>query len=234
MHGWNYDAIVFGAHPDDAEIGAGGMIAQEVRLGRKVMICDLTAGEMSSNGDKVQRRREALASAEVLGVSERLCLGFPDRGLVECEEQISEIVRVIREFRPRVVFTPWHADDHLDHVQATRLVRAAVLNARLRRYGSTNPWAVERVWEYFIHEMPQNPLFLRLDEEDGIVKQTALRCYVSQFQVGEDTMATRLLGLPQRLEWRDRLAGSQVGAPWAEGFWQREPLGFRDLWNILD
>lgn len=234
MKSWNYDAIVFGAHPDDAEIGAGGMIAQEVRLGRKVLICDLTAGEMGSNGNTAQRRAEALASAEVLGVSERMCLGFPDRGLRECEDQISEIVRVIREYRPRVVFTPWHGDDHLDHVQATRLVRAAVLNAHLRRYGSTEPWAVERVWEYFIHEMSSNPLFLRLDEADGVVKQKALRCYVSQFQEGGNTMFTRLQGLPLRLEWRDRYAGSQIGAPWAEGFWQREPLGFHDLWNMLD
>lgn len=234
MQSWSYDAIVFGAHPDDAEIGAGGMIAQEVRLGRKVLICDLTAGEMGSNGNTAQRRAEALASAEVLGVSERMCLGFPDRGLRECEDQISEIVRVIRECRPRMVFTSWHGDNHLDHVQATGLVRAAVLNARLRRYGSSEPWAVERVWEYFIHEMSSNSLLLRLDEEDGVRKQKALRCYLSQFQEGEGTVSTRLHGLLQRLEWRDRYAGSQIGAPWAEGFWQREPLGFHDLRNMLN
>lgn len=233
MKSWSYDAIVFGAHPDDAEIGAGGMIAQEVRLGRKVLICDLTAGEMGSNGNAAQRRAEALASAEVLGVSERVCLGLPDRGLRECEEQVSEIVRMIREYRPRVVFTPWHGDDHLDHVQTNILVRAAALNSRLRRYGSTDTWAVERVWEYFIHEMSPNPLLLRMDEEDGVRKQKALCCYLSQFQVGEGTVPTRLHGLLQRLEWRDRYAGSQIGAPWAEGFYQREPLSLHDLRNML-
>lgn len=233
MQSWNYDAIVFGAHPDDAEIGAGGMIAQEIRMGRKVLICDLTAGEMGSNGNPILRRAEAIASAELLGVSERLCLGLPDRGLRECENQISEIVRVIREFRPRMVFTPSHRDDHLDHVQATSLVRAAVLNARLRRYGSSEPWAVERIWEYFIHEMLSNPLLLRLNEEDGGRKQRALRCYFSQFQEGEGTVSTRLHGLLQRVELRDRYLGSQIGAPWAEGFWQREPLGLHDLRNVL-
>lgn len=233
MQSWNYDAIVFGAHPDDAEIGAGGMIAQEIRLGRKVLICDLTAGEMGSNGNVAQRRAEALASAEVLGVSERVCLGLPDRGLQECDDQVSEIVRMIREYRPRMVFTPWHGDDHLDHVQATNLVRAAALNARLRKYGSSKPWAVERVWEYFIHEMSPNPLLLRVGEEDGVQKQKALRCYLSQFQAGEGTVPTRLHGLLQRLEWRDRYAGSLIGAPWAEGFYQREPLSIYDLRNML-
>ena len=233
MQSWSYDVLVFGAHPDDAEIGAGGMIAQEVRLGRKVLICDLTAGEMGSNGNPAQRRAEASASAAVLGVSDRLCLGLPDRGLRESEDQISEIVRVIREYRPRVVFSPWHGDDHLDHIQATRLVRAAVLNARLRKYGFSEAWAVERVWEYFIHEMSSNSLLLRLDEEDGILKHKALRCYLSQFQEGVGTVATRLHGLLQRLEWRDRYMGSQIGAPWAEGFWQREPIGVHDLRNML-
>ncbi len=233
MQSCRYDVMVFGAHPDDAEIGAGGMIAQEVRLGRKVVICDLTAGEMGSNGDAVQRRAEALASAEVLGVSERLCLGFPDRGLQLCDNQISEIVRVLRDYRPRMVLSPWHGDDHLDHVQAAGLVRAAALNARLRKYGSSEPWTVERVWEYFIHETSANPLLLRLDDEDGAIKQKALRCYLSQFQEGEGTVSTRLHGLLQRLEWHDRYAGSQIGAPWAEGFWQREPLGLYDLRNML-
>ncbi len=233
MQSWSYDVIVFGAHPDDAEIGAGGMIAKEARLGRKVIICDLTAGEMGSNGNPALRRTEALASAKVLGVSERICLGFPDRGLRECEDQISEIVRVIREFRPRLVFTPSHGDDHLDHVQATSLVRAAALNARLRKYGASEPWAVERIWEYFIHEMTLNPLLLRLDEEDGVRKQEALHCYFSQFQKGTGNVSTRLHGLLERLELRDRYLGSQIGAPWAEGFWQREPLGFHDLRNML-
>ena len=225
--------MVIGAHPDDAEIGAGKMIAQEIRLGHKVLICDLTAGEMGSNGNAVQRRSEALASAAVLGVSERICLGFPDRGLQQCEDQISELVRVIRDYRPRLVLAPWHEDDHLDHVNAAGLVRAASLNARLRKYGSKDIWAVERVWEYFIHETSLNPLLLRLEEEDGILKQKALRCYLSQFQEGEGTVSTRLHGLLQRLEWRDRYAGSQIGAPWAEGFWQREPLGLYDLRNTL-
>ena len=32
------DILVFGAHPDDAELGAGGTIAKEISLGKKVGI----------------------------------------------------------------------------------------------------------------------------------------------------------------------------------------------------
>ncbi len=44
------DILVFGAHPDDAELGAGATIAKEVALGRKVGIVDLTRGELGTRG----------------------------------------------------------------------------------------------------------------------------------------------------------------------------------------
>ena len=44
------DLLVFGPHPDDLEIGMGGTIARHVDRGVRVGLCDLTAGEMGSNG----------------------------------------------------------------------------------------------------------------------------------------------------------------------------------------
>lgn len=226
------DVMVFGAHPDDAEIGAGGIIASLVNAGERVVICDLTAGELSSNGDPARRWQEALASAQELGITERLCLGLPDRGLGD-EDQVSELVQVIREYTPRFLLAPWHEDEHPDHRQAAKLVRSAALNARLRRWGSGEAWGVERIWEYFIHQTGTAPLYVRLREEDGWRKQRALACYVSQFVPKDAAVATRLHGLPQRIEWRDRYAGSLVGAAWAEGVWQTEPWALDDLRDLL-
>ena len=45
----------FGPHPDDLEIGLGGTLAKHAALGHTVGLCDLTRGEMSSNG----RRKSA-------------------------------------------------------------------------------------------------------------------------------------------------------------------------------
>lgn len=230
---WGCDVLVFGAHPDDAEIGVGGIVAQQARLGREVVFCDLTKGEMSSNGTPELRRKEALAAVEVLGVRERICLGLPDRGLNGGEAQVAEIVRVIREYRPRTVFCPWQGDLHPDHRETARLVHDGSLNARLRRYGVGRQWAVEKSWEYFIHEIPSNPIYIRLSEEDGQRKQEALACYTSQFESGAGAVATRLHQLPQRLEWRDRYAGSLVGSPWAEGIWPIGSIGVEDIWSLV-
>ena len=44
------DILVFGPHPDDIEIGVGGAVATHVDLGYRVGLCDLTRGELGSNG----------------------------------------------------------------------------------------------------------------------------------------------------------------------------------------
>ena len=72
------DVLVFGPHPDDIEIGAGGAVATHVDLGYRVGLCDLTRGELGSNGTREQRMDEAQAAAEVLGVAWRENLEWPD------------------------------------------------------------------------------------------------------------------------------------------------------------
>ena len=70
------DILVFGAHPDDAELGAGGTIAKEIALGKKVGIVDLTRGELGTRGSAEIRDKESAAAAKVLGVAVRENLKF--------------------------------------------------------------------------------------------------------------------------------------------------------------
>ena len=69
--------LAFGAHADDVEIGMGGTIAKYAQMGRKIVICDLTKAEMSSNGTVPLRQEEADKAAEILGVK-RISLDLPD------------------------------------------------------------------------------------------------------------------------------------------------------------
>ncbi|MED4881346.1 PIG-L family deacetylase, partial [Geobacillus stearothermophilus] len=66
------DLLAFGAHPDDVEIGMGGTIAKYTRRGFRVIICDLTKAELSSNGTVDERQKEAAEAARRLGVAPRL------------------------------------------------------------------------------------------------------------------------------------------------------------------
>ena len=66
------DLLVFGPHPDDIEIGIGGTAAKHAALGHQVGLCDLTRGEMASNGTPDERLAEAEAARIVLGAARRI------------------------------------------------------------------------------------------------------------------------------------------------------------------
>jgi LmbE family N-acetylglucosaminyl deacetylase len=65
------DLLAFGPHPDDIEIGLGGTVARHAALGFSVGLCDLTQGEMGSNGTVEERLKEASAAANILGCAWR-------------------------------------------------------------------------------------------------------------------------------------------------------------------
>lgn len=102
--------LAIGAHADDVEIGMGATIKKETNRGRNVIICDLTEAERSSNGDVVTRKKEAGKAAEILGVSKRMNLRLPDRGLHLIDEYIMRIVTCIRKEKPEYVFAPYWVD----------------------------------------------------------------------------------------------------------------------------
>ena len=97
------DLLVFGPHPDDIEIGLAGTIAVHTAAGFRVGLCDLTRGELGSNGTPAERALEAEAARAVLGAAWRHNLGWPDGGIVGSDEQVAAAVQLIRETRPRAI-----------------------------------------------------------------------------------------------------------------------------------
>jgi len=73
------DLLVFGPHPDDLEIGIGGTVAHHVASGLSVGLCDLTRGEMGTNGTPEERVREAEEARAVLGAPHTVATFDPSR-----------------------------------------------------------------------------------------------------------------------------------------------------------
>ena len=128
------DLLVFGPHPDDIEIGLGGVVAHHAAAGFRVGLCDLTAGELGSNGTPEERRREAEEAADVLGAAWRENLNWPDGHITP--DRVPSAVERIRQHQPRVIAVPYWDDRHPDHVAASQVLTAAVFKSGLRRYGS--------------------------------------------------------------------------------------------------
>ena len=221
------DLLVFGPHPDDLEIGLGGTIAKHAALGYRVGLCDLTAGEMGSNGTVDERLAEAEAARGVLGAVWRINLRWADRGIGRDPAHERAAVRVVREARPRVVALPFWSDRHPDHVAASQVLTEAVFSARLRRYEpGGEPWRAESVCYYFINDSAP-PSFVVDVSAQYERKREALACHRTQFTPSDGAaVATRLTSpvFRQLVESRDAQFGALAGVAFAEGLVVREPV----------
>lgn len=125
--------LAFGAHPDDLEFGAGGVIARESQRGRRVHMVVCSRGESGSVGNPAQRTREATRAAKILGAT----LEFADLGgdahfEIRLEHTL-KLARIVRIVRPSIVLAPTTVENqHPDHYRLGAMVRDA---CRLARYG---------------------------------------------------------------------------------------------------
>lgn len=220
------DLLVFGPHPDDLEIGLGGTIARHTASGLRVGLCDLTAGEMGSNGTVEQRLAEAEAARVVLGAAWRENLRWPDRRIGKDPAHLEQAVAFIRRRQPRTIAVPYWSDRHPDHMAASELLTEAAFSAGLRRYGAGDPWKPDWICYYFINDSA-TPSFV-VDVSDYYErKREALDCHASQFGRAEPGAADTRLNMPlfrQLIESRDAQFGATAGVRWAEGIVVREPI----------
>jgi bacillithiol biosynthesis deacetylase BshB1 len=224
---FSLDLLAFGPHPDDLEIGLGGTIARHAAMGLSVGLCDLTAGEMGSNGTPEGRMEESEQARAALGAAWRENLRWPDRRIGKDPAHLEEAVAFLRAHRPRSVAVPYWSDRHPDHVAASAVLTEAVFNAGLRRYpAGGDAWKTDWICFYFINDsVPPSFVVDVTDHYDR--KRAALDCHSSQFQrAGTAAEATRL-NTPlfrQLIESRDAQFGALAGVRWAEGFVVREAM----------
>ncbi|MDG5470626.1 bacillithiol biosynthesis deacetylase BshB1 [Jeotgalibacillus sp. ET6] len=212
------DILAIGAHADDIEIGMGGTIAKWASRKKKIVLCDLTAGELSSNGSVGIRKKEAEEAAGVLGVMERINLGIPDRGIQNSQEQIKAVVDVIRKYQPKIIFAPYFEDRHPDHGNASSLVKEAAFSAGIRKFNpDAAPICKAPVYYYMINGI-HTPDFAADISAEIEKKKTALAAYKSQFQPAGGVSTPLTEGYVDSVIARDLLTGKQAGCLYAEGF----------------
>lgn len=196
------------AHPDDEVFVSGGLMADAVRRGDRVVCLHLTRGEAGLYYRQVWAAREltSVRSAELaaslarIGVSEQRFLDLPDGGLcgVAWEDVVARLHDEFVEVDPDVIVT-FGSDGftgHPDHKVLSSWVSTAVRlwNRPLARVLHA---VVPRAWEEtVVHRLnefdfffPGHPQFSRADDvtvrlDDEIVKAKvdALRAHESQME----------------------------------------------------
>ena len=222
------DILAFGAHPDDVEIGAAGILAKHASEGFRIGICDLTYAELSSNGNPKQRQQEAAAASEQIGLHVRLNLGYPDRGLFLRKELIDGVVDVIRLYKPRIVLAPFWEDRHPDHAACQKIVEEAVFSSGIRKYdtGKELPaHKIDAMYHYFINNETAPSLVVDITHFFS-QKEAALKSYSSQFMKNtQEEVSTPLnQGYLEMVESRARLLGHAIGCRYAEGLISKKPV----------
>ena len=230
------DIIAFGPHPDDVELGCGGLLAKEVSLGYKVGIVDMTQGEMGTNGSIEERLVEAQKAGEILGATWRINLAIPDRNIAINDENLAKVVTVIRQARPTYILFPYGEDRHPDHVNTHNLLNEAYFSAGLRKYlPELEAYRPQGVLNYFLNKTPE-PSFV-VDTSDFFeLKQASVLAHQSQF--GRPNLAIQALfgnrKVLEAVECRDKMMGGQVAARYGEGFINHTKLKIADpmkLWK---
>ena len=158
--------LSIGAHPDDIEIGCAGTEFMLKENGFRVIHVVATNGEEGSldlSPEELARKRqeEARRSAGMIGVDELRFLGLPDGLTSFSKEAKLELIKIIREFTPEIVFTHSSTDHFPDHAIVHKLTVAAIEGAKGPWYplASGEPHRVEKVFGYEVwHPLNQHQL----------------------------------------------------------------------------
>jgi LmbE family N-acetylglucosaminyl deacetylase len=190
---------VIGAHPDDFEILAGGLLARCRQEGAEITAIVVTDGSLG--GDATLRRAETEAASCVIGVNNTIFLGMKDGMCRHEHDLIQQIERKICEFTPDLVITHSPNDTHQDHVNTSRCVLSAARRYPAILLGET------------ASTFPPLKGFVSFDISTTLeTKLAALRCHTSQLESA---------GGPLRLDEIQAVAiyrGSQTFVRYAEAF----------------
>jgi LmbE family N-acetylglucosaminyl deacetylase len=144
--------IVFGAHPDDSEIRAGGAAILWSKAGHHVKFVSMTNGDIGhwrmAGGPLAKRRHaEVQRAAKIMGVTTQV-LDIHDGELEPNLENRKTVTRLIRDWNADVVIAHRPNDYHPDHRYTGVLVQDAA-------YMVMVPFIVADV-----PHMQKNPVFL--------------------------------------------------------------------------
>jgi bacillithiol biosynthesis deacetylase BshB1 len=225
------DAMAFGPHPDDVELGCGGTLIKLADLGYSTVVVDMTRGEMGTRGTVETRTAESAVAAGVLGVMTRENLGLPDGRLRSDNESRRKVVEIVRRYRPQLVFLPYYQDRHPDHVHGSELAYEAVFAAGLARYETGQPSHRPAKVLYYMRWYEFEPTFIVDISAQYERKMEAIWAYSSQFTAQDDSYEQTRLTTPEyhwKLVHRMAYYGSLIQKQYGEGFLARGMLEVDD------
>lgn len=219
------------AHPDDAEILAGGTLKLLADRGHHITMVTMTPGDCGTNEyppEEISRIRkgEAAAAAALIG-ADYLWAGFRDLAIFNDDPSRRQVTAVLRQTRPDIVLTSAPSDYLCDHEMTHLLVRDACFGAPAPNYQAPvmtpikaipHLYCMDPIGGHDRHGNPVTPDFIVDVSPVFQMKWDMLACHESQrnwlrAQHGMDDYMETMRA------WTTR-RGQQAGVAHGEGFIQ--------------
>lgn len=231
------DVIAISSHPDDAEIGCGGILAKLVKQGLKVGLIDLTDGEPTPYTKNTQERLdEATTSANKLGLAVREVLELPNRKLFDSYEARIALAQRLRYYKPKILLTNYGMTPHdsPDHYQSQLITEGAIFYTRLSKWDDLfDGLPVHRIYNLFYYiTLRENPnpeisgmskIVLDISSTFSSKKE-ALLSYQSQFRANPKNP-----GVVSWIETMARYYGKQIDKEFGEPLYSPKAIEVPNL-----
>jgi LmbE family N-acetylglucosaminyl deacetylase len=215
------------AHPDDIEFSAGGTAALWAKKGCELTYIIITDGSIGTDDESLtqaqlaeMRQKEQREAADITGITHIEFLGYPDGRLQPTLELRKELTRLIRKYRPNVVFSGdpsvWIGSENYINHPDHRAAAAAALEAVFPSADSPllypdlieQGYASHKVNYVYISSWRDADLYIDISDTLD-VKIAALHAHKSQFVNWDPADRIR--------QWTADV-GKKVGFAHAEGF----------------
>lgn len=235
------DILAFAAHPDDIEICCAATICKHIHEGKKVAIVDLTRGELGTRGSGEIRLEESAVSSKIMGVHDRVNLGFRDGFFVHDEAHLLEIIQMIRKYQPKIVLANAPTDRHPDHGKAGKLVTDACFLSGLPKIQTSLDGEAQTAWRPKVVYQYIQDYYLKPDfvvDVTGFEKQKieALKAFKTQFfDPASKEPATPISGEDffDFVLARMKEMGRPIGAKYGEGFITTRFVGVESFDDLI-
>ncbi|MBU0982410.1 MAG: bacillithiol biosynthesis deacetylase BshB1 [candidate division Zixibacteria bacterium] len=229
----SYEVISVGAHPDDIEVGTGGVLIDLAQRGYRTGIVILTQGEMGTGGTIDIRAREVRDAAAILGTDILASFDWGDTRLEDTYQHRLDLARIIRAARPKILLAPYphvghgRRQSHPDHVASGIIAANATNLAALKKADlEGEPHRVERIFNYFLPPRVTPNFIVDITAHFDRWIQ-ALSAHKSQFLNPEKSR-----DYIEHLTAMARSFGLQAGCKYGQGFCAVEPILIGDIMTL--
>ena len=230
-----YDVLSIGAHPDDVEVGTGGVLIDLAQRGYKCGLVIMTEGELGTGGTPEIRAHEVAAAADILGADIIETFNWGDTRLEDTYQHRLDLAAIIRRTRPSLILCPYprvghgRRQSHADHVACGVItLNAANLAALKKADVPGEPHLVTRVLHYFL-PLGVSPTFVVNITKHFDRWVQALSAHESQFLNPEKSK-----DYLDSLSSMSRAFGLQARCKYGQGFVAAETVQVANIMSLVE